>query len=91
MAQRIPGVHDHVDGHRRDDRGGALVELAPGDRRDARAIAWIAVALAVPMLWDALNGLVLQLLSSQYADSPTWASLIPKSPIESPSVLARDR
>jgi hypothetical protein len=38
-------------------------------------IAWIAVALGVPMLWDALSGFVQQLLSSEYGYPPTWASV----------------
>jgi hypothetical protein len=39
-------------------------------------ISWIAVALGVPMLWDALDGWVMQFVSSTYDAPLTWASLV---------------
>ncbi len=39
-------------------------------------IAWIALALGVPMLWQTLNDLVWQLLSGEYAYPVTWVSQV---------------
>lgn len=48
-----------------------------GASREMRVrIAWIAVALGVPMLWDAGEGLVWQFLSNNYDFPLTWASLV---------------
>jgi len=38
-------------------------------------IAWIAVALGVPLLWDTFSGFLRQVLSSQYGYPATWFSI----------------